>query len=54
MQAVSSWGRLRQAPHEVARPAFLDQARLARGGPPTLCYGLGRSYGDVASTEMGG
>lgn len=55
MQAVSSWGRLRQAPHEVSRPAFLDQARAAAnaGGAPALCYGLGRSYGDVCLNADG-
>jgi L-gulonolactone oxidase len=53
MQAMSSWGRLRQAPHEVARPAFLDQARAVPGGAPALCYGLGRSYGDVCFNENG-
>jgi L-gulonolactone oxidase len=55
MQAVSSWGRLRRAPHEVGRPAFLDQARAAAraGGAPALCYGLGRSYGDVCLNENG-
>jgi len=54
MQAVSSWGRLRQVPHEVDRPAFLDSAREAtqRGGP-MLGYGLGRSYGDVCLNENG-
>lgn len=55
MQQVSSWGRLRQAPHEVSRPAFLDAARaaIAAGGAPALCYGLGRSYGDVCLNENG-
>ena len=55
MQAVSSWGRLRQVPHEVGRPAFLDQARAAAsaGGAPALCHGLGRSYGDVCLNENG-
>ena len=55
MQTVSSWGRLRQVPHEVARPAFLDEARavLQAGGAPALCYGKGRSYGDVCLNENG-
>ena len=55
MQTVSSWGRLRQVPHEVARPAFLDEARAAlqTGGAPALCYGKGRSYGDVCLNENG-
>jgi FAD/FMN-containing dehydrogenase len=54
MQAVSSWGRLRQVPHEVGRPAFLDQARAAASaGAPALCYALGRSYGDVCLNENG-
>jgi L-gulonolactone oxidase len=53
MQAVSSWGRLRSARHDVARPAFLDSARVAPQGAPALCYGLGRSYGDVCLNENG-
>lgn len=55
MQAVSSWGRLRRVPHEVGRPAFLDEARAAASAPgaPALCYGLGRSYGDVCLNENG-
>jgi FAD/FMN-containing dehydrogenase len=53
MQVVSSWGRLRQAPHDVARPAFLDQARIGADGPAALCHGLGRSYGDVCLNENG-
>jgi L-gulonolactone oxidase len=53
MQQVSSWGRLRRVAHEVGRPAFLDEARVAAGGAPALCYGLGRSYGDVCLNENG-
>ena len=52
---VASWGRVRQALHEVRRPAFLDQAREALQGPrPQLCYGMGRSYGDVCMNANGG
>ena len=54
-QQVSSWGRLRRSPHEVARPAFLDEARAAASaeGGPRLCFGMGRSYGDVCLNEGG-
>jgi L-gulonolactone oxidase len=55
METVSSWGRLRQVAHAVVRPAFVDEARsvLCADGPPLLCYGLGRSYGDVCLNENG-
>jgi FAD/FMN-containing dehydrogenase len=56
MREVSSWGRLRRAPHDVVRPAFLDQARDAASADPArpfLGYGLGRSYGDVCLNEGG-
>src|SRR3954465_3251939 len=55
MQQISSWGRLRRAPHEVARPAFVDEARAAAKpeNTPYLCFGLGRSYGDVCLNEGG-
>src|SRR4051812_37625580 len=55
MQHVSSWGRLSRVPHQVARPAFLDQAQsLAAGqGGSQLCFGMGRSYGDVCLNEGG-
>ena len=55
MQQVSSWGRLRRVPHEVARPAFLDEMRAAATaeGGARLCFGMGRSYGDVCLNESG-
>ena len=55
MREVSSWGRLRRAPHDVVRPAFLDEAVAAARTPggPFLGYGLGRSYGDVCLNEGG-
>lgn len=54
MAAVSSWGRLRRAPHHVSRPAFIDQVSVAADGDTaSLCYGLGRSYGDVCLNEGG-
>jgi L-gulonolactone oxidase len=55
MREVSSWGRLRRVPHDVVRPAFLDEARAAAVAPgaPRLCYGMGRSYGDVCLNERG-
>src|SRR5947207_8445951 len=55
MQHVSSWGRLARVPHEVARPAFLDDAQAAAkaGEGPQLCFGMGRSYGDVCLNEKG-
>jgi len=55
MPEVTSWGRLRRVPHEVSRPAFLDAARAAASsnGAPLLCFGMGRSYGDVCLNENG-
>src|ERR1044072_8360323 len=55
MQQVSSWGRLRRVPHEVARPACLDELRAAASaeGGMRLCFGMGRSYGDVCLNEGG-
>jgi FAD/FMN-containing dehydrogenase len=55
MRTVTSWGRIGRGPHFVARPAFRDEALAAlQGGPvPCLCYGLGRSYGDVCLNENG-
>src|SRR5437660_9370975 len=55
MQSVTAWGRLWHARHRIVRPAFLDAARAAItcGGLPTLCYGMGRSYGDVCLNENG-
>jgi len=55
MAIVSSWARLRHVQSQVCRPAFLDQARIALSGNGTtsLCYGLGRSYGDVCLNENG-
>jgi L-gulonolactone oxidase len=55
MQRVSSWGRLVLAPHEIRRPAFLDQAQdaIQSPGPKQLCFGLGRSYGDVCLNANG-
>jgi L-gulonolactone oxidase len=54
MTLVSSWGRLRHAPHDVSRPAFVDQLRFAEEDKKaSLCYGLGRSYGDVCLNEGG-
>jgi FAD/FMN-containing dehydrogenase len=55
MQQVSSWGRLCSAPHEVVRPAFLDEARAAvtAAAQPLLCFGMGRSYGDVCLNRNG-
>lgn len=55
MQTMMSWGRLRPAQHVVSRPAFLDEARTAIAGAPAtaLCYGMGRSYGDVCLNHNG-
>src|SRR3954468_10535564 len=55
MQRVSSWGRLGSVPHEIRRPAFLDevQAAIRSPGAPQLCFGLGRSYGDVCLNANG-
>src|SRR5215208_2561483 len=55
MLEVTSWGRLRRVPHEVSRPAFLDAALAAAtsNGAPLLCFGMGRSYGDVCLNENG-
>src|SRR3954471_5802681 len=55
MQDVSSWGRLGPVPHEIRRPAFLDEAQKAvqSQGPKRLCFVLGRSYGDVCLNADG-
>src|ERR1051325_11735 len=55
MRDVSSWGRLGPVPHEVRRPAFLDEAQNAVQSPggARLCFGLGRSYGDVCLNVNG-
>ena len=55
MQDVLSWGRLGPVPHEIRRPAFLDEARNAVQSPgrTRLCFGLGRSYGDVCLNADG-
>ena len=49
--SVVSWGRVLRAPHEVARPHFLDELhgllqRGARHRNHVLASGLRRSYGD--------
>ena len=53
MQRVSSWGRLSLVPHELKRPSFLDEAleMVQCPGGKRLCFGLGRSYGDVCLNE---
>jgi FAD/FMN-containing dehydrogenase len=55
MGEVSAWGRLRRVPHRIVRPAFIDEAEaLAHAGAePSLCYGMGRSYGDVCLNANG-
>jgi L-gulonolactone oxidase len=55
MLKMSSWGRLSRVPHAVERPAFLDLARSAAkpGETPLLCFGMGRSYGDVCLNANG-
>src|SRR6476659_2741350 len=54
-RVVSSWGRLGQVPHDITRPAFLDEAQAAvrSPGPARLCFGLGGSYGDVCLNANG-
>jgi len=55
MQQVSSWGRLGRVPHQVTRPAFLDEVESAArpGDAPLICFGMGRSYGDVCLNANG-
>ena len=53
MREVSSWGRLGRVPHDVVRPAFLDDLGAASAAAPHLCYGMGRSYGDVCLNAGG-
>ncbi len=51
---VSSWGRISSDEHRV-RP-FSDRAaapRLLRGAGPGICFGNGRSYGDVCLNPGG-
>jgi L-gulonolactone oxidase len=55
-QVFSSWGGARCVPKEAIRPAFVDQAIAAIRRPTALsnlCYGLGRSYGDVCLNDGG-
>src|SRR5690348_7681594 len=56
MREISSWGRLGRVPHDVVRPAFLDELGAASSipaGTRHLCYGMGRSYGDVCLNAGG-
>jgi FAD/FMN-containing dehydrogenase len=47
-EAVRSWGCLGARQHDVVEPAFVDQAQAALvEHRPILCFGAGRSYGDV-------
>lgn len=53
MVKVTSWGRLTREEHEVR--SFSDRARVAQGlrGGPGVCFGNGRSYGDVCLNPGG-
>lgn len=54
MVAVSSWGRLGQWEHDVH--AVADRRQLANiigATRPGICYGMGRSYGDVCLNPDG-
>lgn len=54
MVAVSSWGRLSHEDHQVQ--VLADRATAAaqvRGNSPGICYGNGRSYGDVCLNPGG-
>ena len=53
-ERVTSWGRLSANKHDIIEPAFLDQAQgvLAERGP-IICFGAGRSYGDVCLNTGG-
>lgn len=54
MVRVASWGRLGSAEH--TRRQFCDRAAapgLLRGAGPGICYGNGRSYGDVCLNPGG-
>jgi L-gulonolactone oxidase len=53
-ERVTSWGRLLTDEHDVIEPAFLDQAQAALvDGGPIICFGAGRSYGDVCLNRSG-
>lgn len=54
MVTVSSWGRLSRAEHAVR--FFSDRTAvpgLLRGAGPGVCFGMGRSYGDVCLNPGG-
>jgi FAD/FMN-containing dehydrogenase len=54
MVAVSSWGRLSNEAHQVQVLADRSAAvAQVRGNSPGICYGNGRSYGDVCLNPGG-
>lgn len=54
MQNVSSWGRLSNLPHhvEILRGRDDVAAKIGAAGPG-ICYGMGRSYGDICLNPEG-
>ena len=54
LDQIRSWGRLSAHQHAVIEPIFLDQAQTALSEKgPILCFGAGRSYGDVCLNAGG-
>lgn len=54
MVAVSSWGRLGKPEHEVTPlTQHEDIASAIAGSTPGICFGMGRSYGDVCLNPDG-
>lgn len=54
MRKISSWGRLSQQEHEVRY--LSDRTRVPAeviGMGPGICFGMGRSYGDVCLNDGG-
>lgn len=54
-EKVQSWGRLTDRQYSVVRPAFSQELISATrsGSAELLCFGLGRSYGDVCLNTDG-
>jgi FAD/FMN-containing dehydrogenase len=54
MVAVSAWGRLSQNPHQlISLPDRTSSASLISTHVPGICFGNGRSYGDVCLNNQG-
>lgn len=50
---LTSWGRLSHDPHQIVTLHDREQPSLQIGDTPGICYGNGRSYGDVCLNPGG-